>query len=260
MYLVYLDESGNTGNNLQETQQPVFVLCALLVPESKWLLIEMELQASIDRFFPSPRPLDFEVHANEIINPRHYFRQFPVRHRLDFVEDWMRIAARHELKVIYRAIVKKRFARWLQTTFGSGVLINPHVAAFALVAQVVNEYLKLVAGAPLGILISDENKDVIHDVEKAIRLLRGDPSSLRLSQIIEKGFFIESDKSLFLQLCDLCAFCARRLEEQKAGVPVKSVDQNIIPWIRPLVHHGTEPLPDVLTWLQDQQKKGAARD
>jgi Protein of unknown function (DUF3800) len=33
MYLIYLDESGNTGNNLQETQQPVFVLAALLVPE-----------------------------------------------------------------------------------------------------------------------------------------------------------------------------------------------------------------------------------
>ncbi len=25
MQLVYLDESGNSGNNLQETQQPIFV-------------------------------------------------------------------------------------------------------------------------------------------------------------------------------------------------------------------------------------------
>ena len=29
MHLIYLDESGNTGNNLHETQQPVFVLTAL---------------------------------------------------------------------------------------------------------------------------------------------------------------------------------------------------------------------------------------
>lgn len=77
------------------------------------------------------------------------------------------------------------------------------------------------------------------DVEKAIRLLRVEPSALRLSQIIEKGFFIESDKSLFLQLCDLCAFSARRLEEQKAGVPVKALDENCIPWVKPLVHRGT---------------------
>jgi hypothetical protein len=232
------------------------------VPEGKWLPIEIELQASIDRFFPQPRPDDFEVHANELINPRGFFRTIPIKHRLEFLEDWMQIAARNELKVIYRAIVKKRYARWLQTAFGGGVVINPHVAAFPLVAQVLNSYLKAEPGTPLGILISDENKDVEYDVEKTIRLLRGDSSHLRLSQIIEKGFFIESHKSLFLQLCDVCAFCARRMEEQKAGVPVKALDQTIIPWVRPLIHRGTESLPDVLTWLQEQevQKKGAARD
>jgi Protein of unknown function (DUF3800) len=260
MYLVYLDESGNTGGNLQAGQQLIFVLSSLLVPEQKWLQLESELQAAIDQFFPPPRPADFEIHANELINPRGFFRNFPVKHRLDFYERWMGIAAKHELKVIYRAIAKKRFARWLQETFGSGVTINPHIAAFSLVAQVVNDYLRTLPGSPLGILISDENKDVVHDVEKAIRLLRGDQGSLRLSHIIEKGFFIESNKSLLLQLCDLCAFCARRLEEQKAGVAVKALDQNCIPWLRPLVHRATEPLSDVLIWLQEQQKKGAARD
>jgi hypothetical protein len=54
MQLIYLDESGNTGNNLQETQQPVFVLTALLVPEQKWLALESELQAESTSFF---RPL-----------------------------------------------------------------------------------------------------------------------------------------------------------------------------------------------------------
>jgi Protein of unknown function (DUF3800) len=43
MQLVYLDESDNTGSNLQETQQPIFVLAALLVPEAKWLQLEKEL-------------------------------------------------------------------------------------------------------------------------------------------------------------------------------------------------------------------------
>lgn len=262
MYLVYLDESGNSGTNLQDASQPIFLLCALVVPESKWLPIETELQASIDRFFPSPRPADFEIHANELVNPRGFFRTFPVKHRLDFLADWMHIAARNDLRVIYRAIVKKRFARWLQETFGLGVLINPHVAAFPLVAQVVNTYLRSEPGAPLGILISDENKDVEYDVEKTIRILRGHSSHLRLSQVIEKGFFIESHKSLFLQLCDVCAFCARRAEEQNAGVAVKALDQTLIPLVGPLIHRGSESLSDVLTWLQTQevQKKGAARD
>ena len=260
MYLIYLDESGNTGNNLQETQQPVFVLAALLVPEEKWQRLETALQAEIDRFFPSPRPGDFEVHASELINPRGFFRSFPIQHRLDFYKSWMAIAEKHELKVIHRAIVKKRFARWLLDTFGTGIIINPHVAAFPLVAQVINDYLRSLSGPPLGILISDENKDVMRHIENAIRLLRFDQGTLRLSQIIEKGFFIDSDKSLLLQLCDLCAFCLRRMEEQKAGLPIKALDQPCIPWVKPLVHRGAEPLGDVLSWLQEQTKKGAARD
>lgn len=262
MYLIYLDESGNSGVNLQDPQQPIFVLCALVVPEDKWLPVEIELQDSIDRFFPQPRPAGFEVHTNELINPRGYFRTFPVQHRLDFLQEWMTIAESNGLKVIYRAIAKKRLAQWIQNTYGAGVNINPHVVAFPLVAQVINSYLKSEPGSPLGILIADENKDVEYDIEKAIRLLRVDKSHLRLSQIIEKGFFVESHKSFFLQLCDLCAFCARRMEEQKAGVPVKALDQTIIPWVTPLIHRGTESMPDVLTWLQDNQvqKKGAARD
>ena len=37
MHFIYLDESGNTGNNLNDVTQPIFVLGALIVPEEKWL-------------------------------------------------------------------------------------------------------------------------------------------------------------------------------------------------------------------------------
>ena len=82
-------------------------------------------------------------------------------------------------------------------------------------------------GSPLGILISDENQEVMPDIEKSIRLLRGEEGSLRLSQIVEKGFFIESQKSHILQLCDLCAYAIRRAEEQKIGHPVKPAEAAI---------------------------------
>ena len=189
MHLIYVDESGNTGNNLQEPLQPVFVLAALVVPETSWLPLETDLQAAIDRSFPAPRPRDFEVHANELFNSRGYFRQFPIQQRLDFCQAWMALARKHGLKVIHRAIAKKRYAGWLLETFGPGVVINPHVAAFALVAQVLNEYLRSLPGSPLGILISDENKDVMRDVEKSIRLLRGGSGRVAAEPDRREGVF-----------------------------------------------------------------------
>jgi hypothetical protein len=215
------------------------------------------LQAAIEKSFPTPCPEDFEIHATEISNPRHgYFRQFPIAHRLEFRDQWFRIAQKHSLKFIYRAISKKRFADWSYHTFGSGVAINPHVAAFPLVARVVDDLLKSLHGSPLGIFISDENREVVRDVEKAIRFFRGAEGVLKLGQIIEKGFFIESEKSLVLQLCDLCVYSARRKEEKKAGLKIKAIDEGGIPLIEPLIHVGDERLRDVNTWLEQQQKKG----
>lgn len=255
MHLVYFDESGQTGNNLNDSTQPIFILAALVVPETTWLPLEKHLQAEVERHFPAPRPDNFEIHATAIRNGEGYFRQFSITQRLAFRDACLRAAQQHGLTLFYRAIVKRRYQGWLESTFGKGVSINPHVVAFALAARVVDEYLKSLPGAPLGIFIVDENREIIRDVEKAIRLLRGIEGSLKLGQIIEKGFFIESSGSLLLQLCDLCAFSVRKKEESKAGLPVKSIDQGGISLIEPLIYRGSESLQDTLGWLLSLQKK-----
>ena len=196
MYLIYLDESGNTGINLNDPNQPLFVLAALVVSESLWMSLEKDLTDAMDNHFPLPRPLNFEIHATNIRNGSGYFRQFSVSERLAFRDDWLKIAHKHNLKLIYRAIAKRRLLTWIRQTFCSGVFINPHVAAFPLVSHVVDEYLDSLPGNNLGIFISDENREIISDVEKAIFLLRGGKGNLKLNHIIEKGFFIDSSKIL----------------------------------------------------------------
>jgi hypothetical protein len=174
---------------------------------------------------------------------------------LAFRDSFFEVARNHGLRVIYRAIEKKRFQQWVTASLGSGVSLNPHIAAFPLVARVVNDHLRNLPGQPLGIIISDENHEVVRDVEKSIRLLRGIEGQLQLSQIIEKGFFIESHKSLPLQLCDVCAYAARKAEELKLGFRLKPIDASWPALVEPLVYRGDERLPDVLAWLTEQQKK-----
>jgi hypothetical protein len=261
MHLVYFDESGQSGSNLKDPAQPIFVLAATVVAETKWLPLEQALQELVDEYFPAPRPEKFEIHATGLRNGEGYFRGFSVDHRIAFRDACLRVAAAHEVRLIYRAITKLRFRNWVLETFGPGVAVNPHVAAFPLLARVIDEHLKSLPGAPLGIFISDENREIIGDVEKAIRLLRGIEGTLRLGQIVEKGFFIDSCTSLPLQLCDLCAYSARKKEEAKAGLPqVRPIDQGGIELIEPLIHRGNEANWDTLEWIvAEQRKKGAAR-
>jgi len=259
MHLIYVDETGNTGNNLADAQQPVFLLAALIVPEEKWTAVEADLAQSADRHFPG-RPAEFEAHGKDIRNGEKFFRGMPIAPRLAFRDDWLRIAVKHELKLITRAIVKKRYERWLKSEFPEGVFIDPHVIAFALVAQIVNVFLRGLPGSPRGIFISDEHKSIVTDVEKTIRLLRGVTSQLKLSQIIEKGFFIDSRKSLHLQLCDLCAYSARKKEEAKIGIPPKPIDAGGIALIEPLIHRGPDALQDVLQWIVAENDRGQKKE
>lgn len=254
MYLVYFDESGNSGNNLADPQQPVFVLGALIVPETSWQAVETDLEAALNPHLPAPRATDFEVHAGDLRQGTGYFKGVPVATRLALRDQWLGVAAKHGLRFIYRAITKSRYDRWMKSTFGHHIVINPHLAAFPLVAQVANNYLRGLSKDALGIIISDDNREVVGDIERFLKLLRAESGALRLDRIIEKGFFIDSKKSLLIQLADLCALHARKEEERKIGLPVKSIDDTGIALLQGLIHRGEESFPDVIQWLQQVQK------
>lgn len=255
MYLIYIDESGNTGNDLNSVAQPIFVLGALVVPEEKWLPLEEDLLTSARGFLRSGAEVP-EIHATELSTGRGVFRNIPREQRAAFRASWVGLLGKHHLRFVCRAIVKKRFQRWLQDAFGGGITINPHVVAFALVARVVNEFLRQQHPPAHGILISDEQKEVVKDVEKSIRSLRVIEGALRLDRIIEKGFFIDSRSSLPLQLADLCSYLARKSEEQKAGLTIKPGDAAAARLLDPHIHRGHEALGDVIAWLTAEMKKG----
>jgi hypothetical protein len=100
MHLIYFDESGNTGNNLNDHQQPIFVLCALAVPEDRWLQVEQGLQVETEKFFPSPRPDDFEIHATDLTSSRRWFKSISLADRLAFRDAWFSVAVKHELTIV----------------------------------------------------------------------------------------------------------------------------------------------------------------
>ena len=254
MHLIYIDESGNTGLNLSDPQQPVFVLGALVVPESLWQTIELELEQSIKIHSPQVHESEAEIHGGDLRQGSGVFKGVSVTDRLKLRDAWLGIAVKHSLHLIYRAIVKKRYERWMTGAFGSGVSVNPHLAAFPLIAQVANNLLRDLGSDVLGIIISDDNREVVGDIERFQKLLRVTPGALHLDRIIEKGFFIDSRKSRLLQLADLCILHARKNEERKIGLPPKSIDDQGIALIEPLIHRGQESLPDVIQWLQDVQK------
>jgi hypothetical protein len=157
--------------------------------------------------------------------------------------------------LIFRSVHKEKYRKWLVGTFGDGIVINPHVAAFALVVRCIDNYLRSQPDAPLGILISDDNKEIVKDVENSLKLLKSTTGELKLTRIVEKGFFIDSSKSLPLQLCDLFALALRKHSERAIGLPSKSIDESAIRIAERLLHLDRKQDADVISWLSSAMRR-----
>ena len=90
---------------------------------------------------------------------------------------------------------------------------------------------------------------------RSIEAEQRDPGTLRHDRIIEKCFFIDSTKSLLLQLCDMCAYYARKKEEQKLNCPIRERHQAGIDLLEPLILKKQEPLLEIIEWMDEQIKK-----
>lgn len=83
MHLVYIDESGNSGVNLNDPQQPLFLLCAMIVDEQRWDPLDQDLQSVLAARVPRWQSMDgFEVHAADLRCGTGFFKGMSVSDRM----------------------------------------------------------------------------------------------------------------------------------------------------------------------------------
>ncbi len=255
MVLIYIDESGDTGTNFNDTQQPIFVLGAMLVQQNNWKKLENNFQKVLKEAFKQNIPPEFELHAMDLVNRKNHFRDFSLEGTLEFRNRLFQLLEKSKLPVFYRKIDKKRYSDYCQKRFGSGIKIDPYIMAFPFVSLRVDSWLE--EQNELGIFIFDEHRSLI-DIEQSLRALRlPEKGGLHVEHIIEKGFFINSLKSFPLQLIDLILYYIRKYEEAKIGKKVSDIHRQVFPYIERL----TENLDqhdkglDIIDWIDGRVKK-----
>lgn len=279
-YSIYVDESGNSGANSDDEQEPVFVLGALIVPDDKLHALESDLDSAVVTYFPH-MAANTEIHGVDLRSGHGLFKGVNLGLRSALRDDWLRIAAKHDLKFVSRDIEKKRFAAWISEHIGTKQF-NPHVAAFALVAQRVNYFLSKQSVSSVGEFICHRTIENEAALRRALMSLRADDGQLRLSNIAERVTFIGANESRSLQLCDVCALSARKtadhgvqiqrfLKERnhlddshvelsdtdKAKVRAKYSDAGGIELLGDLTYEGDERFEEVMRWLQGQLTAGS---
>ncbi len=115
MYLIYVDESGNTGARLDDTQQPVHFLAAVFVSEEVWIdgheyWRDEVLRLTWERSDAAGVPRPPELHAADLYHGTRYFRGIPRSDREQIIRAALSALGRYGLDVVYAACHKQRLS------------------------------------------------------------------------------------------------------------------------------------------------------
>lgn len=199
MYILYADESGNTGTDYENKEQPIFVLGSLIVEDKKW--------HKINKIFNEGKikiasVLEYtEIHAVDLFNSskKSIFNNFDWKENLNIIEKLIDLILTLDISFQYIAIDKKNFKRSLNNTFGNSIRIDPYIYAFGLLYDKISDYLK--SQKDKGLIFLDDIITIPEQLRNIYPIL-----SKENSTIIENAMFLKSKDTNFIQIADIYSF------------------------------------------------------
>lgn len=214
MWLAYLDETGNTGKDLKNPDQPRHMIATVLVHESKIRALHNGMRRVARRRFggEADEPA-FELHGADIYGGKGVFSDLPPQERIGLYGDVLEQLGRHEAHVIVRGVDKPRLAARYPN------LYHPHDIALMFTMESVERF----AGARDAdgeegchiLLVADENAEnedaALRDLARYQRA--GTPwgwRSVEIDHIVDTIHFVSSRTNWGIQLTDCVAYLASR--------------------------------------------------
>ena len=216
MWLCFVDESGNTGNKLDDPDQPLHVISAVMVPESQL----DPLRAAFDAVAEAHGPEGWtEFHGADLYSGSDCWLGVKPQARIDAYAAALAVMDTVEVHIAHASINKARLGAkyaWPE---------SPHVLAMTYLAQKFDDYIGgwKELDRQRALIVADQTQEheafVIERVDAMRRL--GDPFwGKRLKRVAESVYFVESQNSPGVQLADLIAYALnRRFRIRKVGHP-----------------------------------------
>lgn len=195
MYLMYTDESGNTGTDLDNKEQPFFVLVGIVVNDKCWHKTNDYFEQEKIKICPDLK--NIEIHTNELFNsnPKSVFYKNHWKDNLAILEKLVDLISTLQIMITLSIINKKDYKKH----FGNNIIVDPYLYSFAIS---YNEFNKLLIELnDYGIIFCDE----IKNMEKSLDILYP-KLKIENKNIIEKTFYMDSKKNNFIQIADICSF------------------------------------------------------
>jgi len=221
MHFYYLDEAGCTGADLENEQQPIFVLGGVSVRDEGWNKTQEDFARILSNYFGGNVPENFELHAEQLLSPRGDgpFQDHDREQRSILAKNVLSLLNTRSHDVHLFAIEKQKLATEVCATEVNFNLNVPYLVAYDYLLTHINWFVKEKLGrSARGMLIIDAKEQFHPDIEAVTRYRRfEDTAAHRIKWIVEFSYPVDSEKNPMVQLSDLVVFCAKKFFEIEAG-------------------------------------------
>ena len=221
MHFFYTDESGDTGKNLDDPEQPIFVMGGISVRDQGWNETREKLQTVLEGFFGGKVPADFELHSHELLSPNGNgpFAGYSMDDRTALARELLKLVAERKHSVHYIAFHKptvKSVKCGLSLEYNPSI---PYLLGFDYLVTYINWFTRERLGSSArALMVLDEKQQ--HDA-KIINLFHyrrfGAAKTKRVKWIVDVTYSVDSYRNPMIQLSDLVIFVIRRFLEIEHG-------------------------------------------
>lgn len=213
---IYVDETGNTGSNINDLAQRFHYVGALVVPEKSWMGVSDDLQSiAVDALGKRhAAAAGFEFHGNQLFTGNGPWASITDRDaRLKIYGKSLNLLHKHKLSFAYARCDKQQLRRY-------STPMHPHEISFWLALERIGNITK--EHDTLGFIIADEGSPRLKQIARSgLEAYRkhgppfGRPTDI--TRIIDTVHFMDSCQSPHLQLCDLCLWVIQRYRATATG-------------------------------------------
>lgn len=231
MKILYADDAGNTGTDYDNPQQPYFSLLGIIVDSDKWHNLNNHFTTEKTKILP--QFLDIEIHTSDIFNGKTIdglnFRKLQGTTNIEVLEKIVDIIISLDIQIVTFTVKKQNLKNYCANKFKSQIKIDPYLIAFSYISRFFDDYMQSINEK--GLIILDEQRALTDNIGHILKTFQicDDSQAVKINNIIETSLFLESKKSNFIQIADVCNYYINRYMTNILcnKDPEKSINQHV---------------------------------
>ncbi len=223
MWLAYLDESGNTGTRLDDPDQPIHYVAAILVREDRVGALTAAVDDLVAGVLQPGRTRATELHGAEIFGGDGSWSSLSPRERIEVYRTALSLLGSHEAKIAYASIDKRALAQRAAEGVGSARGVAPHLLALQFLIEKLQRYLEWQPHRleQRALLVADETHEHERFALELLETMQGTGGPIGaghpVPHIVDTVHFVRSETNRGVQLADLIVYAMNRAERARTN-------------------------------------------